>query len=293
MERDHTDDDDLGGSKAVVDDDHGADGKNTTGVEDSSSSWKMINELKDISLEDTDANDDDSHDNNDDDDDNRLVVVAEATSFTYFNGVNDDNDDHDGDGDGDDRAVVSSVMPITSTISPAIAVPINAEVDAKPLALIRFLHLLITYSPSKSLKELLMKIEPTVTKWASAIHFILLSLYITFEILLELSFELHSILKPFRLDLLLPAFMGLIICFFGGSFVTTIAAAEAFRIVGYDSTLQCFKDLSDEFNAILEASKKDLGMMEMMTLMMMMMMMMMIVMMMMDAMVVIVITFAM
>ena len=307
MERDHTDDDDLGGSKAVVDDDHGADGKNTTGVEDSSSSWKMINELKDISLEDTDANDDDSHDNNDDDDDNRLVVVAEATSFTYFNGVNDDNDDHDGDGDGDgdERAVVSSVMPITSTISPAIAVPINAEVDAKPLALIRFLHLLITYSPSKSLKELLMKIEPTVTKWASAIHFILLSLYITFEILLELSFELHSILKPFRLDLLLPAFMGLIICFFGGSFVTTIAAAEAFRIVGYDSTLQCFKDLSDEFNAILEASKKDLGMIEMivmmmimvllmmMSMMMMLMMIVMMIMMMVAMVVVIVITFAM
>lgn len=230
----------------MVDDDDGKDDKD--------SSWKMINELKDISLEHDDDDDDDyRHDNNDDD---CGLVVAEVTSCTYFNGVNDDNDNEAA------VVVMTSENPsfTSSIISPTtIAVPVNAEVDAKPLALIRFLHLLITYSPSKSLKELLQQIEPTVTKWASAIHFILLSLYITFEILLELSFELYSILKPFRLDLLLPAFMGLIICFFGGSFVTTIAAAEAFRIVGYDSTLQCIRDLSDEFNAILEASKKDLG----------------------------------
>jgi hypothetical protein len=233
----------------LVDDD---DDKDTRGDKDSS--WKIINELNDISLEHDDDDDDDNdrHDNSDDD---CGLVVAEATSCTYFNGVNDDNDN-----EGAVVVMTSENASFTNTIiSPTIAVPVNAEVDAKPLALIRFLHLLITYSPSKSLKELLQQIEPTVTKWASAIHFILLSLYITFEILLELSFELHSILKPFRLDLLLPAFMGLIICFFGGSFVTTIAAAEAFRIVGYDSTLQCIRDLSDEFNAILEASKKDLG----------------------------------
>ena len=87
--------------------------------------------------------------------------------------------------------------------------------------------------------------------------------------------------------------------------MTTIAAAEAFRIVGYDSTLQCFKDLSDEFNAILEASKKDLGMIEMivmmmimvllmmMSMMMMLMMIVMMIMMMVAMVVVIVITFAM
>ena len=254
------------------------DGKDTTGDKDSIS--KMINELKDISLEhdDDDDNDDYRHDNNDDD---CGLVVAEVTSCTYFNGVNDDNDHYDND-EGTVTVMTSENRSFTNTIiNPTIAVPINAEVDAKPLALIRFLHLLITYSPSKSLKELLQQIEPIVTKWASAIHFILLSLYITFEILLELSFELYSILKPFRLDLLLPAFMGLIICFFGGSFVTTIAAVEAFRIVGYDSTLQCIRDLSDEFNAILEASKKDLGIVVWYVMMMVMMM---VIMMMIDVM---------
>jgi len=214
--------------------------------------------LEDICLEEDDdddiLNDDgDIYDEIDEVDggDDGLVIV-EAVSSAYING-----DDDDG------VAAVTTSVPFVTTTSPAIAVPINAEVDAKPLALIRFLHLLITYSPSRALKESLQYIEPVVTKWASAIHFILLSLYITFEILLELSFELHNILKPYRLDLLLPAFMGLIICFFGGSFVTTIAAAEAFRIVGYDSTMQCVRDLSNEFNAILEASKKDLGMMMM------------------------------
>ena len=80
---------------------------------------------------------------------------------------------------------------------------IDPEHDAKPLALIRFIHLLIRYSPSLKLKQYLISLEIYIVKWASAIHLILLSLYIIFEILLELGFELYEILKPYRIDLLL------------------------------------------------------------------------------------------
>jgi len=243
----------------------GRDDKEALVMHDGGNSWRSIHDdLDDVCLDDdsvddivhNDArnnyydNDDVNDDNYDGDGNDDELVIADASASTYINGINDDVAA---------VALTSLSFNNTNTIHTAIAEPVNAEVDAKPLALIRFLHLLITFSPSKSWKEMLQHIEPTVTKWASAIHFILLSLYITFEILLELSFELHNLLKPYRLDLLLPCFVGIIICFFGGSFVTTIAAVEAFRIVGYDSTMQCVKDLSNEFHAILEASKKDLG----------------------------------
>jgi hypothetical protein len=63
-------------------------------------------------------------------------------------------------------------------------------------------------------------------------------------------------LEPYKPHLLIPAFVGLILCFFGGSFLTLIAAIEAFRMCGYDSTSASFQILSDDFHKIVDVNKK-------------------------------------
>lgn len=64
-------------------------------------------------------------------------------------------------------------------------------------------------------------------------------------------------LQPYRPTLLLPAFCGLIMCFFGGSFFTLIAAVEAYRMCGYETSVQCVKDIYTDFTAFAEANKED------------------------------------
>jgi hypothetical protein len=64
-------------------------------------------------------------------------------------------------------------------------------------------------------------------------------------------------LRPYRLELLLPGICGLIMCFFGGSFLTLIAAVEAYRMCGYESTMICVNQLIEDFQKVADASKKD------------------------------------
>lgn len=137
---------------------------------------------------------------------------------------------------------------------PVTAHPI--KVDAQPLAIVRYMRLLVKYSP-EPLSSMFAKVEPVINKWAHTLHFIFLTVYILLEILLELAIEGYTALKPYRPELLFPSFAGLIMCFFGGSFVTTIAAAEAYRLVGYETTMQCVKSLMEDFKNVLEAAEKD------------------------------------
>lgn len=64
-------------------------------------------------------------------------------------------------------------------------------------------------------------------------------------------------LQPYKPELLFPAFFGLVICFFGGDFLTVIAAVEAYRMCGYETTSSCIKILYDDFAKVVEANKKD------------------------------------
>ena len=43
----------------------------------------------------------------------------------------------------------------------------------------------------------------------------------------------YATLKPYHPELLAPALMGFIMCFFGGSYMTLIAAFEAYRQSGW------------------------------------------------------------
>lgn len=64
-------------------------------------------------------------------------------------------------------------------------------------------------------------------------------------------------LKPYRLELLIPSFMGFIMCFFGGSYLTVIAAWEAFMMCGYDTTKECVVMLLQDLQKIVDANQKD------------------------------------
>ena len=64
-------------------------------------------------------------------------------------------------------------------------------------------------------------------------------------------------LEPYKPALLLPAFCGLIMCFFGGSFLTLIAAVEAYRMCGYETTVNCIRELYGDFQKFAAANAKD------------------------------------
>ena len=66
-----------------------------------------------------------------------------------------------------------------------------------------------------------------------------------------------TLLEKYKLQLLAPALVGLIMCFFGGRFMTLIAACEAYRMIGLDSQLKFVKDLKTDFAKFLEADKND------------------------------------
>ena len=69
--------------------------------------------------------------------------------------------------------------------------------------------------------------------------------------------EIWIYLKPYKPELLFPAFCGLILCFFGGSFVTLIAAAEAYKMCSHETMVKCVDDLTVEFNLVCDLNSKD------------------------------------
>jgi hypothetical protein len=69
--------------------------------------------------------------------------------------------------------------------------------------------------------------------------------------------DFYVSLAPYHPELLAPALMGLIMCFFGGSYMTLIAAVEAYRQSGWESTKKCIDDLMDDFKKVADASAKD------------------------------------
>lgn len=69
--------------------------------------------------------------------------------------------------------------------------------------------------------------------------------------------EVREKAKPYKLELLIPSFIGLIMCFFGGTFLTLIAAVEAYRLTGWKSTAACVEALLDDFQKLKLANEKD------------------------------------
>lgn len=78
-----------------------------------------------------------------------------------------------------------------------------------------------------------------------------------FQRLIAIALEYWEKLKPYKPELLIPSFVGLIMCFFGGTYLTVIAAWEAFMMCGYESTKNSALALISDFEKVIEASKKD------------------------------------
>jgi len=64
-------------------------------------------------------------------------------------------------------------------------------------------------------------------------------------------------LTPWRLGLLNQAFFGLLLCFFGGSYMTLIAAVEAYRLNGWDVQVKLVNELITDFNKFRIANERD------------------------------------
>lgn len=64
-------------------------------------------------------------------------------------------------------------------------------------------------------------------------------------------------LQPYHPEEFGPCLLGLFLAFMGGNFCTTIAAVEAFRIIGFDSTKENLQILYKDFKKVREASLKD------------------------------------
>lgn len=68
---------------------------------------------------------------------------------------------------------------------------------------------------------------------------------------------LYKLIEPYNPHQFLPLAFGLVMCFFGGSFLTLVAAAEAVRLTVWNRLWKAFKILYDNAQAAKEASAKD------------------------------------
>lgn len=69
--------------------------------------------------------------------------------------------------------------------------------------------------------------------------------------------KVHEKLEPYHPEEWGPMIIGIILCFFGGFFATTVAAFEAFRITSYANVKQCCQIIYADQIAVAQAWKKD------------------------------------
>ncbi len=69
--------------------------------------------------------------------------------------------------------------------------------------------------------------------------------------------ELWKKLEPYDPEQFFPLLFGLILCFFGGSYLTLIAAVEAVRLTVWEKLSKAVKDMYQNYCVALEASQKD------------------------------------
>ena len=127
----------------------------------------------------------------------------------------------------------------------------TVPVNTKEMVL-KYLSLAIDNSP-KEVQPYLKKASPFIVKGA---EFVEVLIPIIEKVYLKVM-EYWKILEPHRPHLLLPAFMGFIMCFFGGSFLTLIAAVEAWNMCGYETTMGCIHMLCEDMSKVVEENKKD------------------------------------
>lgn len=78
-------------------------------------------------------------------------------------------------------------------------------------------------------------------------------LHLAYDFIIKLWVDL----KPYHPELLLPSLIGIIMCFFGGSYMTLIAAVEAYRLCGYEQSLKCLRNIAEDSQKFASAYRED------------------------------------
>jgi hypothetical protein len=131
------------------------------------------------------------------------------------------------------------------------ASPVPANASGKDLVM-KYMSVAIDNAP-KQMQPYLKRAVPIVLKLYEVVEKIsplIEKLYAKWQ-------ELWVVIEPHKPHLLIPAFAGFVMCFFGGSFLTLIAAIEAFNMCGYDSTVACLKMLAEDLKIVLKENEKD------------------------------------
>lgn len=114
------------------------------------------------------------------------------------------------------------------------------------------------YLPANSgWREYLLYFEPAICHAAQLLHVLFAIVAIKVEVGVFIAQHMWAILQPYKPEELFPALVGLILCFFGGSFMGLIGAVEAYRMCGMDITLKSIADLREDFEKIKVANDKD------------------------------------
>lgn len=124
--------------------------------------------------------------------------------------------------------------------------PINKEM------LMKYWSLAVDNSP-KQIQPHLKKATPIVGKLIDFAEKMIPILEMVYAKIMEI----WAKIEPYKPHLLTPAFMGFIMCFFGGSFLTLIAAVEAFNMCGYETTMDGINTLIESFKKVKKANKED------------------------------------
>lgn len=69
--------------------------------------------------------------------------------------------------------------------------------------------------------------------------------------------QLYAFLEPYGPEDLFPMFLGLIMMFFGGHFMTIIACVEAYRVCGWESTYAALLVLWEDYKRVAAAQELD------------------------------------
>ena len=111
----------------------------------------------------------------------------------------------------------------------------------------------ITKNVSTPLRPYLEAAGPVIVSGATIIQQCIPYLIIIYEQVLILIKEL----EPYHLDKLVPTLIGLLLCFYGGTFFTIIAAVEAYRMTGYQTSLDALTLIHNDIQNFIKVSIED------------------------------------
>jgi hypothetical protein len=99
-------------------------------------------------------------------------------------------------------------------------------------------------------------ISPLLKQFAVFLELFFVFILIILEVFIEVLSYLWNQWKNESPELLLGIIFGVIFCFFGSFFFTTIAAFESFRLFGYDRLLISIKQINDDLKKLKHSSQR-------------------------------------